>query len=82
MRAESSSAHNHHESPAQSSLSSQPLKQQLEPELPYHCHELYATVGDIALSIAGEAFLDEGEMEACALVSVDAGDSSLGRSGS
>ena len=69
MRAEAGSAHNHHEAPALPSLSTLSPKQQLEQELPYNCHELDASVGDV--------FLDEGEMKACALVSADADDSSL-----
>ena len=82
MRAEASSAHNHHEAPALPSLSSLPPKQQLEQELPYHCHERVPNVADVSLNIVSDIFLDEGETKACASVSVDAGDSSLGRSGS
>ena len=67
IRAEASSAHNHHEA-------SLPPKQQLELELPYHWHELNATVSDV--------FLDEGKMKDCAQASVNAGSSSLRRSGS
>ena len=52
-----------------------------EPELPYHCHGLGTTVGNVSLSTVGDVFLDKGGMGACVLVS-DAGDSSLGRSGS
>ena len=40
-----------------------------------------ATGGDVSLSTVNNIFLNEGETEACALVSVDAGDFSLGRSG-
>ena len=81
MRAEFSSAHNHYEAPALPSLSLLPLQQQLEPELPYHSHELDATVGVASLSTVGDVFLDESEMEACALAS-GAGGSFLDWSGS
>ena len=39
-------------------------------------------MGDVSLSTVGNVYLNEGEMKSCAQVSVNAGDSSLGRSGS
>ena len=39
-------------------------------------------MGNFSLSTVGNVFLNEGEMKTCAQVSVDAGDSSLSRSGS
>ena len=39
-------------------------------------------MGDISLCTVGDVFLGKDEMKACSLASVDAGDSSLGRSGS
>ena len=74
-------AHHHDEAPALPYLYSLPLNLQLEPELPYHCHELDATVGEVSVSSVGDVFPGEGETEACASISVDAGDSSLGRLG-
>ena len=82
MRAEASSAHNHHEASARLSLSSLPPKPQLKQELPYLYHELDPSVGDVSLGTVGDVFLDKDEMKACSLTSVDAGESSVGRSGS
>ena len=61
-------------------LSSPPPKPQLEQELPYRSLGLDASVGDFSLSTVDDACLGEGEMQACAQLSVDAGDSSLVRS--
>ena len=59
------------------SLSSLPPKPQLGQELLDHYLDLDVSVGDVSLSTVGDVCLDEGEIKACAQVSVNAGDSSL-----
>ena len=89
MRAEASLDHNRRAAPARLSLFLLPPKPQLEQELPYLYHELdssvgdvsLGTVGDVSLGTVGDVSLGVDEMKACSLASIDAGDSSLGRSG-
>ena len=75
IRAESRSAHRHRATLQR--LSSPPPKPQLGQELPYRSLGLDASVGDFSLSTVGDACLDEGRMQACAQLFVNAGDSSL-----
>ena len=82
MRAEASLDHNYHEGQARLSLSSLPPRPQLEHELPYLYHELDPSVGDVSLGTVGGVFLNKDEMKVCSLAFVDAGDFSLGWSGS
>lgn len=74
IKPEASSAHNHHGASILHSLSSPPLKPQFRQQLPYHPIEQDASEGHFSL--------DESVMHACAQFFVDAGDSSLARSGS
>ena len=71
MRAEASSAHSCHGALALPSVFTA-----TEATLPYHYLELDTSVGDVSLSTEGNLCLNEGEVKACAQVSVDAGDSS------
>ena len=80
MGAEASSAYNRRGASILQPLSSLLLKPQVGQELPHRSVDLDTSVGDVFLSTG--VCQDEGQMQACAQLSVDAGDSSLVWSGS